>query len=82
MRKKNAHDAFTVLLRGAVNNRPRLSANNRVIRDGYRSTLVISDNPVDNQVIGGNVQLRCECVIILRGLNKSMRSHVYARVVL
>jgi hypothetical protein len=55
--RKNAHDAFTVLLRGAVNNRPRLSANNRVIRGGYRSTPVISDNPVDNWVIGGNVQL-------------------------
>jgi hypothetical protein len=64
MREKNAHDAFTVLLRGAVNNRPRLSANNRVIRGGYQSTLVISDNPVDNRVIGGNVQLRASGVFL------------------
>jgi hypothetical protein len=58
MCRENTHDAFTVLLRGAVNNRPRLSANKRVIRGGYRSTPVISDNLVDNRVIGCNVQLR------------------------
>jgi hypothetical protein len=55
--RKNVHNDFTVLLRGAVNNHPRLSVNNRVIRGGYRSSPVISDNPVDNQVIWVNFHL-------------------------
>jgi hypothetical protein len=55
---KKKHDDFTVLLRGAVNNHPRLSANNQVIRSDYSSTPVIGGYPINNRVIYGNVHLR------------------------